>query len=126
WVVARVASILIRFHQSSACAEARAVPASVGGKHVPVRRLVPVGILAIALVVAIVPGSLAADQVTVPTAQGQTVTVSWTGSVLPGANPGSDCSGAALSTDPHVVSILVPAGTYQTVSVLATASVTFN
>jgi hypothetical protein len=98
----------------------------VGGKHVRVRRLVPVGILAIALVVTIVPGSLAADQVTVPTAQGQTVTVSWTGTVLPGANPGSDCSGAALATDPHVVSILVPAGTYGTVSVLATASVTFT
>jgi len=53
-----------------------------------------------ALVVAIVPGSLAADQVTVPTAQGQSVTVSWTGTVLPGANPGSDCSGAALATVP--------------------------
>jgi len=93
---------------------------------VRVRRLGPVIALALTLVVVIVPGSLAADQVTVPTSQGQSVSVSWSGTVLPGANPGSDCSGAALSADPHAVSIQVPAGTYSTVSVLATATVTFT
>ena len=90
------------------------------------RRVGSVLVLAGLLAVAFVPGSLAADQVTVPTAQGQSTSVTWTGTVLPGANPGSDCSGAALSADPHIVSILVPAGTYTNVSVLATANVTFS
>ena len=90
------------------------------------RRVASVLVLAALLAVAIVPGSLAADQVTVPTVQGQSTSVTWTGTVLPGANPGSDCSGAALSADPHIVSILVPAGAYTNVSVLATANVTFS
>ena len=90
------------------------------------RRLGPVLVLAVVLVVMIVPGSFAADQVTVPTTQGQSVTVTWTGTVLPGANPGSDCSGAALGADPHIVNITVPPGTYANVSVLATASIEFS
>jgi hypothetical protein len=90
------------------------------------RRVIPVLVLAAALVIVLVPGSFAADQVTVPSTPGQTVSVTWTGTVLPGANPGSDCSGTALSTDPHIVNILVPPGTYSAVSVLATATITYS
>jgi hypothetical protein len=90
------------------------------------RRLIPILVLASALVIVIVPGSLAADQVTVPATQGETVTVTWTGTVLPGANPGSDCSGAALGADVHDVNIQVPAGTYSNVSVLVIATVSFD
>jgi len=90
------------------------------------RRAGSVLVLAVLLAVVIVPRSLAADQVTVPTVLGQSTSVTWTGTVLPGANPGSDCSGGALSPDAHIVGILVPAGTYANVSVLATATVTFT
>jgi hypothetical protein len=90
------------------------------------RRLPLVLVLIFALIVVIVPGSLAADQVTVPTTEGQTVTMTWTGTTLPGANPGSDCSGTALGADAHAFNILVPTGTYANVSVLVTATITFS
>lgn len=77
-------------------------------------------------VVALAPVSLAQDQVTVPTTVGQTVTVTWEGTVLPGANPSSDCSGTAVSPDVHEVEISVPAGTYDQVAVLATATISYS
>jgi BNR/Asp-box repeat protein len=89
------------------------------------RRLLII-VAAIAVVVGIVPIVSALDQVTVPTTAGQTVTVTWTGTVLPGANAGSDCSGAAIGADPHDVALAVPTGTYTQVSVLAAASVTYS
>jgi hypothetical protein len=64
--------------------------------------------------------------VTVPTTAGQTATVTWQGTTLPGANPGSDCSGAALGADTHIISIAVPTGAYASVSVLATATISFS
>jgi hypothetical protein len=92
-----------------------------------VGRRTAVGLVAAGLLATlIVPASIAADDVTVPTTAGQSVTVTWQGTTLPGANPGSDCSGAALGADSHVVSITVPPGTYTNISVLATATVTFN
>jgi len=84
--------------------------------------LVPI----VALLFVAVPSSSAADQLTVPTVIGQSVQVTWQGTVLPGANPTSDCSGTAISTDTHDVSIVVPTGAYTTVSVQATATVTFS
>ena len=39
----------------------------------------------------LVPISQGSDQVTVPTTVGQTVAVTWTGTVLPGANTSSEC-----------------------------------
>lgn len=90
------------------------------------RRLLLVIALIVALVIVIVPGSLAADQVTVPTTQGQSVTKTWVGTVLPGANTASDCSGGALGADTYAFNIAVPAGAYTNVSVLATASITFT
>jgi len=79
-----------------------------------------------ALLFMVVPESEAADQVTVPTVIGQSTSVTWTGTTLPGANPTSDCSGVAVSTDTHDVGIIVPAGAYTTVSVSATASISFS
>jgi hypothetical protein len=74
----------------------------------------------------IVGGIEALGDVTVPTTAGQTVTVTWQGTTLPGANSGSDCSGTALGADAHAISIAVPSGAYANVSVLATASITFS
>jgi hypothetical protein len=74
----------------------------------------------------IVPGLQAQDQVTVPTLPGQSVTVTWSGTTLPGANPTSECSATSLGADSHAVGIAVPTGAYTTVSVLATATITFS
>src|SRR6266545_1657826 len=84
---------------------------------------------AVVVLAVLVPFSVsrAQDQVTVPTSVGQTVTVSWQGTTLPGANTTSDCSGAtAIGADVHEVDLLVPAGTYDNVAVLATASIAFS
>jgi hypothetical protein len=75
----------------------------------------------------VVPASGASDQVTAPTTVGQTVTVTWQGTVLPGANPTSECG---LPTDvgasTHEVDLVVPTGTYSQVAVLASASIAFT
>lgn len=55
------------------------------------RRLLFLVSLVAALVVALMPASGAQEPVTVPTAPGETVTVSWEGTVLPGANTSSEC-----------------------------------
>jgi hypothetical protein len=69
----------------------------------------------------------AASTVTVPTSAGVTVTDSWTGSVLPGVNPASDCAPASSSpTDEHAVTIHVAPGTYDTVNAAFTFTITWT
>jgi hypothetical protein len=48
------------------------------------------------------------SSVTVPTAAGQTATSTWTGTILPGANASSSCSGFEAVSDEHRVTINVP------------------
>jgi hypothetical protein len=96
-----------------------------------IRRLGAVGtaaVLSALLTVAFYTGSsAAADQVTVPTTVGQTVTVSWQGTVLPGANTSSECGQATdVGADTHAIDVAVPAGTYDSVSVQGTASIAFQ
>jgi hypothetical protein len=84
-------------------------------------------VVAIALVLALAPPVAAQEQVTVPTTVGQVVTVSWTGTVLPGANTSSECGGATdLGGSIHDVDLVVPAGTYDLVTVIATASISYD
>jgi hypothetical protein len=90
------------------------------------RIFVLLGVVALLGMLIIVPGLQAQDQVTVPTLPGQTVTVTWTGTTLPGANPTSECSATSLGADSHAIGIAVPTGAYTTVSVLATATITFS
>src|SRR5919109_109180 len=80
-----------------------------------------------ALAVVLWPGwSAAQDQVTVPTTVGQTVSVTWQGTVLPGANTSSECGQAtAIAAATHTIDVAVPAGTYDSVSVQGTASISF-
>jgi hypothetical protein len=97
---------------------------------VVLRRHAVVGsaVLLCALAVAIWPGwSAAQDQVTVPTTVGQTVTVTWQGTVLPGANASSECGQATdVGADTHAIDIAVPAGTYDQVSVQGTAAISYD
>jgi hypothetical protein len=73
-----------------------------------------VGVVLVAGAVAGIAGASTppTDTVTVPTTPGQTVTKSWTGTILPGANPTSSCSGFEALADDHVVTINVPDPTY--------------
>src|SRR5262245_16645747 len=90
------------------------------------RRTIVIGLeIGLALGV-MVPLVSAQDTITAPTVVGQSASVSWQGTTLPGANPGSDCSGTALGADGHTVEIVVPAGTYSTVSIVATATISFS
>jgi hypothetical protein len=91
------------------------------------------GLLAIVLALACVAAgpAVASDPpsqaVTVPTTPGQTVTVTWTGTVLPGANPSSECGQPTdVGQDSHEVQLSVPPGTYDSVTVLASATVSYD
>lgn len=93
----------------------------------PSRFLFVGGLVALAaLLLATVP-VMASDppshEVTAPTTDGETVTVEWTGLVPPGAELDSDCTGSAVA-DPHTIALTVPEGTYDTVNVRMTATVT--
>src|SRR2546421_12666592 len=48
----------------------------------------------------------------VPDTPGQTVQVTWTGTIPPGTNPTSDCNGGAAPTHHHNHPIQGPAGPY--------------
>ncbi len=58
------------------------------------------------------------DSITVPSSVGQTVSVTWTGTIPPLANATSDCTTIAdtAAADTHTTTINVPAGVYSTVS----------
>lgn len=75
--------------------------------------------LPMATVLAATPPS---GSVTVPTSTGQTRTVSWTGTILPGANPTSDCNGGTSPKDIETINVTVPSGDYTKL----TASFTFS
>src|SRR3954451_3854190 len=95
-----------------------------------IRRYGIVGLVALicAVVVAVFAApSAAQDQVTVPTSVGQTVTVTWQGTVLPGANASSECGQATdVGADTHAIDVNVPAGTYDQVSVQGTAAISYD
>ncbi len=91
------------------------------------------GLLAVVLMlagVAVVPAGASdppSQEMTVPTTPGQTETVTWTGTVLPGANPGSECGQSTdLGQDSHTVELTVPDGTYDSVTVLASATISYD
>ena len=79
-----------------------------------------------ALVMAgLVGPSDAADQVTVPTQAGQTVTYPWSGAVPPGASSG-DCADNPATSHTQAVTLTVPAGTYNAINVRSTATISYD
>jgi hypothetical protein len=90
------------------------------------RRFALVSIVSALAATVLAPASLAQEQVTVPTTPGETVTVSWEGTVLPGVNPSSECGTTDVGADTHAVDLVVPAGTYDQVTVLMTATVSYD
>jgi hypothetical protein len=68
------------------------------------------------------------DSITVPSTAGQTVTVTWTGTIPPFVDQDSDCAmyaGTAL-VDQHVSSVIVPAGVYSAVDAVFTFKISWN
>ena len=68
------------------------------------------------------------DSITVPSTPGQTVTVTWTGTIPPFVDQDSDCAmyaGTAL-VDQHVSSVIVPAGVYSAVDAVFTFKINWN
>src|SRR5689334_13267235 len=67
------------------------------------------------------------DDVTVPTADGQVTTVTWTGTVLPGAAGANNTCVHTSTSDPtqdhHLINLTVPPGTYQSVNVSAVITI---
>ena len=79
-----------------------------------------------ALAIAVFASPSQAQTVTVPTTAGQTVTVTWQGTVLPGVNASSECGAGDVGADVHELEVAVPAGTYDVVTVQSTAKITFD
>src|SRR5687768_15784631 len=87
--------------------------------------LVPVAALA-ALAVPAAASTPPSGQVTVSSTNGTTVTHTWTGTILPGANATSNCASLpeALS-DVHTITIAVPAGLYASLGADFTCPITW-
>src|SRR5437868_10315034 len=70
----------------------------------------------------------ATDSITVPSTIGQTVTVTWTGTIPPGSNPASNCVTVADTplSDQHVSTVIVPAGVYSTLAAKFTFKITWT
>jgi hypothetical protein len=90
-------------------------------------RFLMVAVVGSLCLLALVPAVSAQEQINAPTTPGQSVTVNWNGTVLPGANTASECGQPTdVGADTHEFQLLVPPGTYDSVSVSATASITFD
>jgi hypothetical protein len=91
-----------------------------------VRRVALVAFVVAVAVAVLVSASQAQEQLTVPTTPGEKVTVTWEGTVLPGANTSSECDPADPNADVHEVDLAVPEGTYDQVAVQATATISYD
>jgi hypothetical protein len=91
-----------------------------------IRRSALVVSIAALVVTVLIPASRATESVTVPGAPGETRTVTWEGIVLPGVNTSGECGDADVGAVVHEVEVVVPPGTYDVVTVLATATVSYD
>ncbi|MEA2313220.1 MAG: hypothetical protein QOE28_3188, partial [Solirubrobacteraceae bacterium] len=92
------------------------------------RKLSPVLALAATVAVAVLAGPSAASTPASHTVTAQpppsSQTVTWTGTIPPGADPLSDCNAAAV-TDDHTIKLQVPAGFYDSASSQATFKISW-
>src|SRR5438445_13629630 len=69
----------------------------------------------------------ASTPITVPSSGGQTVTVTWTGTIPPGSNATSACTlGTPPTEDHHSIPITVPAGIYTSLDATFTFSISWT
>lgn len=92
-----------------------------------VRRVASLSFAASLLFTASVPVASAQEQLAVPTTPGESVSVTWNGTVLPGANISSECTQATdIGADSHAIDLSVPEGLYDSVTVTATATISYD
>jgi hypothetical protein len=101
-------------------------PKSKSGGTLVTRRLTALLLIGTMFVTVAAPITLGADQVTIPTTAGQTKTVTWQGTVLPGQNSDSCNKTETVGADVHNVTIAVPSGAYDNIKVGATFGVEFT
>jgi hypothetical protein len=97
------------------------------------RRTRAVGVLAAGLAAGValfavgsgVASTPSSSTLTVPATEGQTVSAEWVGTIPPGANPTSNCSGFEAVSDQHAVTINVAPGTYDTLEATFTFTITW-
>lgn len=87
------------------------------------KRLLPLPVIALlssflAWILIAYAATPASQDVTVPSAEGQVVTVTWTGTIPAGANATGTCSGFPAN-DTHTINLTVPDGLYQNFRVTA-------
>lgn len=93
------------------------------------RRLLAIPVASALLAGALVPALASqppSGTVTVPTSGGQRDADSWTGTIPPGTNPTSSCSGFEDGADEHDVTVKVPAGTYDKVEATFAFSISWD
>jgi hypothetical protein len=89
-------------------------------------RIFLLAVAASLVLLALVPSASAQEQINAPTTPGEAVSINWTGTVLPGTNTSSECGQVTdVGADTHQVDLLVPEGLYDTVTVTATATITY-
>lgn len=84
--------------------------------------LVCTATLAVALALPAVASEPASSDASVPSTAGQTVELTWTGTIAPGADTDSNCAGSPTA-DSHTVTLDVPNGTYDVVAASMTATI---
>ena len=95
------------------------------------RPLVVAGVLAALLVATVAVGAVgvgastpSSSTVSVPANAGQSVTISWTGTIPPAATPTSDCNDAAAS-DSHLIGLTTPRKGYDRIDATFEFSITW-
>ena len=97
------------------------------------RPLVVAGVLAALLVAVIGVGAVGigastppSNNVTVPAKAGQSVTVSWTGTIPPGTAPTNTCNGPTATPDSHLIGITIPRKGYDRIDATFEFSITWQ
>src|SRR5438105_12858359 len=82
------------------------------------RVVLAVSLFSAAALLVVLAATPPTSNVTVPSTIGQTVTVTWTGTIPPGSSPTSDCSALAdtPAADQENTTVTVPAGIYNTLA----------
>src|SRR3989442_6025535 len=80
------------------------------------RVLVAFSLCSVAALLVVLAATPPTSNVTVPSTIGQTVSVTWTGTIPPGSSPTSNCTALADTpgADQHNSTVTVPAGIYNT------------
>jgi hypothetical protein len=91
-----------------------------------------IGVVLVVLLALVAADPVAASDppsssITVPAATGQSVSVTWSGTVPVGANPNSDCTqSAADQIDEHSLAVTVPEGAYSSLKAVFTFRMTWT